>query len=146
MSDKCNHYWESICVDPGYPNCLICEVERLEAKVDSLMLEYCPDEMTPEQVAEWGKHQVPADAQLVKLRDEVAAFEEMVAKWRRDANGRLIDFPAELNRRAAVEQEMFNCINGKRMMPDKDVLKDWALRLGIPDEYRNAKAQEQSDE
>lgn len=37
--------------------------ERLQAKVDSLMLEYCPDEMTPEQLAEWEKHQraVPAE-------------------------------------------------------------------------------------
>ena len=39
------------------------EVERLEAKIDELMLEYCPDEMTPEQVAEWAKHQVPAQGQ-----------------------------------------------------------------------------------
>jgi hypothetical protein len=27
------------------------------ARIDALMLEYCPDEMTPEQVNEWGKHQ-----------------------------------------------------------------------------------------
>ena len=25
----------------------------LQAKIDELMLEYCPDEMTPEQIAEW---------------------------------------------------------------------------------------------
>ena len=34
-----------------------CRAERLQAKVDALMLEYCPDEMTPEQLAEWEKHQ-----------------------------------------------------------------------------------------
>ena len=28
-----------------------------QAKIDALMLEYCPDEMTPEQLAEWGKRQ-----------------------------------------------------------------------------------------
>lgn len=38
--------------------------ERLEAKVDSLMLEYCPDEMTEEQKARWAKHQVPVEASM----------------------------------------------------------------------------------
>lgn len=28
-----------------------------QAKIDALMLEYCPDEMTPEQLAEWAKNQ-----------------------------------------------------------------------------------------
>jgi hypothetical protein len=28
-----------------------------EARVDALMLEYCPDEMTPEQVENWKRHQ-----------------------------------------------------------------------------------------
>ena len=43
------------------------EVARLErellakqALIDRLMLEYCPDEMTPEQLTEWAKHQRPA--------------------------------------------------------------------------------------
>jgi hypothetical protein len=40
----------------------LAEVEKqrdeLQAKVDSLMLEYCPEEMTPEQIENWGKHQV----------------------------------------------------------------------------------------
>ena len=89
-----------------------------------------------------GQRLLCPDCEHVRLSGQVNRLKELL----RDANGRLIDFPAELNRRAAVEQEMFNCINGKRMMPDKDVLKDWALRLGIPDEYRNADAQEQSDE
>jgi hypothetical protein len=30
----------------------------LQAKIDALMLEYCPNEMTPEQIDEWGRHQV----------------------------------------------------------------------------------------
>lgn len=36
------------------------ENERLRARIDALMLEHCPDEMTPEQVAEWERHQVPS--------------------------------------------------------------------------------------
>lgn len=35
----------------------------LQAKIDALMLEHCPEEMTPEQVEDWGKHQVVARAQ-----------------------------------------------------------------------------------
>jgi hypothetical protein len=42
---------------------LIAELEadnaRLQARIDALMLEHCPDEMTAEQLAEWGNSQVP---------------------------------------------------------------------------------------
>lgn len=31
----------------------------LQAKIDALMLEYCPDEMTPEQMETWAAHQAP---------------------------------------------------------------------------------------
>ena len=31
-----------------------------QAQIDRLMLEYCPDEMTPEQMREWGNNQRPA--------------------------------------------------------------------------------------
>jgi hypothetical protein len=31
--------------------------DHLQAKIDSLMLEYCPDEMTLSQITEWAKHQ-----------------------------------------------------------------------------------------
>ena len=34
------------------------KVLSLRAKIDSLMLEYCPDEMTPEQIKNWENHQV----------------------------------------------------------------------------------------
>lgn len=33
------------------------ELTAKQAVIDRLMLEYCPDEMTPEQVLEWEKHQ-----------------------------------------------------------------------------------------
>lgn len=32
--------------------------QALQAKIDTLMLEYCPDEMPPEQMAEWERNQV----------------------------------------------------------------------------------------
>lgn len=35
------------------------ERDALQAKLDRLMLEYCPEEMTPEQLANWAKHQRP---------------------------------------------------------------------------------------
>lgn len=34
------------------------KIASLQAKIDALMLEYCPEEMTPEQMEGWGKHQV----------------------------------------------------------------------------------------
>ena len=33
------------------------KLKQAQAKIDALMLEYCPDEMTPEQMAEWERHQ-----------------------------------------------------------------------------------------
>ena len=38
------------------------ERDANQAKIDALMFEYWPDEMTDEQVAEWGKHQVLGDS------------------------------------------------------------------------------------
>ena len=39
-------------------------LECKQAKIDSLMLEYCPDEMTKEQLDVWGKHQKPVKEQI----------------------------------------------------------------------------------
>lgn len=33
------------------------EIASMQAKIDALMLEYCPDEMTKEQMDNWEKHQ-----------------------------------------------------------------------------------------
>ena len=69
---KCGACGESGCCPPDRCNCLygdeykteyteLCaENEHLQAKIDALMLEYCPDEMTEEQMDNWGKHQVLA--------------------------------------------------------------------------------------
>lgn len=35
------------------------EIEAKQAKIDALMLEYCPDEMTPAQLQNWASHQKP---------------------------------------------------------------------------------------
>ncbi len=39
---------------------LVKECEAKQAQIDALMLEYCPDEMTTEQIDNWEKHQKPA--------------------------------------------------------------------------------------
>ena len=35
-------------------------LDQLQARIDALMLEHCPDEMTPEQMAAWANAQVAA--------------------------------------------------------------------------------------
>lgn len=37
------------------------DMDAKQAKVDELMLEYCPDEMTKEQLDNWAKHQSPVE-------------------------------------------------------------------------------------
>lgn len=44
-------------------------VAAKQARIDALMLEYCPDEMTPEQVAEWARHQRPVSEQAADAID-----------------------------------------------------------------------------
>ena len=36
------------------------QVAALQARVDALMLEFCPDEMNEEQLENWARHQQPA--------------------------------------------------------------------------------------
>ena len=45
----------------------------------------------------------------------------------------------ELNRRAKVEVELFECVAGKRPMPDKQQLREWAVRLGVPEAFRRSR-------
>lgn len=37
------------------------QIAAAQAELDALMLEHCPELMTPEQLAEWGRHQRPVD-------------------------------------------------------------------------------------
>lgn len=39
------------------------EIEALQAKIDSLMLEFCPEDMSQNQINEWAKHQKPYESQ-----------------------------------------------------------------------------------
>ena len=43
---------------------LLLEKMALQARVDELMLEYCPDEMSEEQKITWGEHQKPLIAYM----------------------------------------------------------------------------------
>lgn len=43
-------------------------IEALEAKIDALMLEYCPDEMSAEQKANWAAHQRPVAADSLETK------------------------------------------------------------------------------
>lgn len=38
------------------------ENETLQVRIDELMFEWCPDEMTPEQIENWKKHQKTVSA------------------------------------------------------------------------------------
>lgn len=40
------------------------ELFEKQAKIDELMLEYCPDEMSSEQYAEWAKRQRPVSTEF----------------------------------------------------------------------------------
>ena len=47
---------------------LIAEVNYKQSVIDRLMLEFCPQDMTRSQVAEWMKHQVPNEVVSNRLR------------------------------------------------------------------------------
>ena len=36
------------------------EVKAMQAEIDALMLEFCPERMTPAQIKEWARHQKPS--------------------------------------------------------------------------------------
>ena len=73
--EKSGHYWqgysdgkEGVIPEVKRLNAVVAEqqktIQHLQAKIDSLMLEYCPEDMTAEQVAEWEKHQVPSKQEI----------------------------------------------------------------------------------
>jgi hypothetical protein len=45
----------------------------------------------------------------------------------------VVHFGHELNRRTAVETEIWNAVNGRTPLPDVEQLRKWALKLGVPD-------------
>ena len=48
---------------------LLASLDAQQAKIDRLMLEYCPEEMTEEQIKEWGRNQCPADSHMWEKTD-----------------------------------------------------------------------------
>lgn len=57
--------------------------DELQARLDALMLEYCPAEMTPEQVAEWERNQRP----VVEKPTPLEAQQEKTAMLRKALDG-----------------------------------------------------------
>lgn len=55
------------------------------------------------------------------------------AAQRLAADKTLVHYGHELNRRASVETELWNAVNGKAPPPDVEQLRKWALKLGVPD-------------
>lgn len=54
---ECGIDYEIVYSDDNVRNVMLRHIEQLQAQIDALMLEHCPDEMSPEQVAIWGSHQ-----------------------------------------------------------------------------------------
>ena len=44
------------------------DIDDKQTKIDALMLEWCPDDMTPEQLAEWAKNQAVSDV-VINIED-----------------------------------------------------------------------------
>lgn len=63
------------------------------------------------------------------IRDALTAY---LAAYPGRQEGEPSWWAAALNRRATVEQWMFDAANGKRPMPDASELRQWALKLGTP--------------
>lgn len=54
-------------------NCKKCEA--LQAKIDALMFEYCPDDMTAAQLIEWASRQRKVNKETQELIDAAIARE-----------------------------------------------------------------------
>lgn len=77
--------------------------------------------------------------EYVPKRDLAAALEE---KKRAEARNR--EWAPSLNRRAEVEQVLFDCAQGKRALPTREECHALATKLGVPEEWlaeRDAAAQ-----
>ncbi len=66
-------------------------------------------------------------AAIVRLEAEVAALNDQLT-----SRGEPRWWAEALNRRATVEQLMFDAARGKTAMPTPDELRRWAIRLGTP--------------
>lgn len=80
VDDACNKrsFAKTMVLFKEHQKCKSCAA--LQARIDALMLEYCPDEMTEAQLEEWGKRQVAvakSDCDAIKAsigeQDEAAS-------------------------------------------------------------------------
>ena len=60
-------------------------------------------------------------------------FRRIKAKW-----WLLTRVEDQYNRRTYVEKRLRDCARGARELPTAEECREWALKLGIPTEYRNA--------
>lgn len=57
---------------------LLDTLASMQARIDSLMLEHCPDEMTEEQHQEWAAHQIRSEFDLPEDGKRIETVDEMV--------------------------------------------------------------------
>ena len=60
---------------------LLAKVDALQAKIDMLMLEWCPEEMSEEQKANWERHQVRVSPEEQAEIEKV--LEKLPQTWRK---------------------------------------------------------------
>jgi hypothetical protein len=60
--------WNLLSEALEYIERLEADVQAKQARIDALMLEHCPDEMTAEQREEWARHQEPVRSALSAQR------------------------------------------------------------------------------
>lgn len=66
-----------------------------------------------------------------KLKTQLATANQSL-EWMRE-------YEKSLNVRANVEQELFNVANGSAPLPDAEQCREWAMKLGVPNEWRQRK-------
>lgn len=62
------HELRKQCYEAGFEQGRLARQEDIDAKqaeIDQLMLEYCPDEMTQEQINEWAEHQAAVNIEVL---------------------------------------------------------------------------------
>ena len=56
------------------------EIEAQQAMIDDLMLEYCPDDMNPEQLENWAKNQSEED-RVQKVLEELTRLGQELGEY-----------------------------------------------------------------
>ena len=56
------------------------KIQSQQAKIDELMLEYCPEDMTQQQMDEWARHQRPVTKEEERRIDDALKWNGI---WRK---------------------------------------------------------------